>query len=427
MRRTNTSIELGISALLLLALGCGADAVSELERDGKAEDEGALGTASRALGSSPAVISAAERSRMQSYLEDRSRFAVHSEYTESGSLIECIPIEKQFSLRRAEMAGHKLAQRPAAQPTVRSDPNFPETEAFTDGGHICPEGTISQLGITMEDLERAGSLDAFFNKGLQPVEMVPGTGPDGASHWYATADLFGSTQGGRAVLNIWSPYTDIGDMSLSQLWAVRGSGSDLQTVEAGWQRYPDKYGDTKPRLFIYYTSDNYNNTGCYNLDCGSFVQMDNTVVIGGWLNASITNGTQHVISIGLDRQTDGNWWVKVGSVWVGYYPSSLFDSAGLGPRASKLSFGGEAGAFTSQPHVDTNIGSGAFPSAGWQKAAYTRTAEYKISFNNYAPASSWVENAAEPLCYDIATATDTGAWGEYFYFGGDGRIGTVCP
>jgi hypothetical protein len=53
---------------------------------------------------------------------------------------------------------------------------------------------------------------------------------------------------------------------------VGGNGSTLQTAEVGWQVYPQKYGNSYPTLFIYWTADGYNRTGCYNLDCSAFIQ-----------------------------------------------------------------------------------------------------------------------------------------------------------
>lgn len=76
------------------------------------------------------------------------------------------------------------------------------------------------------------------------------------------------------------------EFSLSQVWVVAGSYSDssINTAEVGWQVYPVLHpndNELAPHLFIYWTSDAYRNTGCYNLGCSGFVQTDNSWVLGG--------------------------------------------------------------------------------------------------------------------------------------------------
>lgn len=76
------------------------------------------------------------------------------------------------------------------------------------------------------------------------------------------------------------------EFSLSQVWVVAGSYSDssINTAEVGWQVYPATHPNDNslaPHLFIYWTSDAYRTTGCYNLGCSGFVQTDNSWVFGG--------------------------------------------------------------------------------------------------------------------------------------------------
>jgi len=101
-------------------------------------------------------------------------------------------------------------------------------------------------------------------------------------HRWAWGDQQVDNNGGDSRLNVWKPNVAPGTMSLSQHWYV-GIGEGLkQTVEGGWQVLPSKYNTTNPVLFIYYTPDNYA-TGCYNLDCNAFVQVNNSWVLGGSL------------------------------------------------------------------------------------------------------------------------------------------------
>src|SRR5208337_1734516 len=76
------------------------------------------------------------------------------------------------------------------------------------------------------------------------------------------------------------------------------SGANLQTLECGWQVYPAMYGDAKPHLFIYWTADDYNTTGCYNLTCNAFVQTGTAYAPGMALSpTSVSSGAQYVIEL----------------------------------------------------------------------------------------------------------------------------------
>src|SRR5208337_4760944 len=122
--------------------------------------------------------------------------------------------------------------------------------------------------------------------------------------------------GGSSYLNIWNPTTVSGGMSLSQQWYTAGSFSNntIQTVEGGWQVLPSKYLDNGTHLFIYWTADAYQHTGCYNLDCQAFVQVDPTWVLGGSISpVSTTGGTQYEILMQWERDgSNGNWSVPQG-------------------------------------------------------------------------------------------------------------------
>ncbi|KAI7740066.1 hypothetical protein M8C21_022128, partial [Ambrosia artemisiifolia] len=67
---------------------------------------------------------------------------------------------------------------------------------------------------------------------------------------------------------------------LSQIWILGGSfGEDLKSIESGWQVSPDLYVDNNTRLFTYWTSDAYQATGCYNLICSGFIQINNPLFL----------------------------------------------------------------------------------------------------------------------------------------------------
>ncbi|HWT84034.1 MAG TPA: neprosin family prolyl endopeptidase [Candidatus Methylomirabilis sp.] len=197
----------------------------------------------------------------------------------------------------------------------------------------------------------------------------------------------------------------------------------MQTAECGWQVFPGKYGTTQPCLFIYWTADGYQNTGCYNLDCAAFVQTNPAWIFGGTISpASSYGGTQYDLEMGYYLY-QGNWWLYLqgtdASHAVGYYPASLYNGGQLASNATDIDYGGEVVDVTAWPPM----GSGNFADTGWQFAAYQRDIYY-------FPPPGGVQSAAltgnqdSANCFTITLGSASDPWNEYFFFGGPG--GTDC-
>jgi hypothetical protein len=315
------------------------------------------------------------------------------------------------------------------------------TPAAAGSAPICPRGSVPVRRLTIEELQRFRNLDDFHKKvpshlagsgapspaerGAASSEEPPRDGPT-SEHQYAHAEQRVRNWGAESHLNLWSPYVErSNEFSLSQMWVVRGSRSDssLETVEAGWQVYRDKYGDSRARLFIYFTPDNYGSGGCYNLDCGKFVQTNNSIVIGGpWSQYSAIGGSQYSVKLLLLKDgTNGHWWLKHGDVYVGYWPRTLFDSAGLRDEGAEVDFGGEIiDRQVNSVHTRTDMGSGRFPSGGFGYAAYQRALRYVDMTRTYRT-PSLTAYRSDAYCYDISLRTSSSStWNPYFYFGGAG-------
>ena len=242
----------------------------------------------------------------------------------------------------------------------------------------------------------------------------------GASvHRWAWGQQDVSNNGGDSRLNVWKPTVSPGNFSLSQHWYVGGSGETTQTVEGGWQVYPDKYKTSNPALFIYFTPDNYS-SGCYNLDCTGFVQIDNSWVLGGSLSPQSTDGgTQYIIRMQWQLYK-GNWWLFVQGagnyVAVGYYPGPLFKRGQMSKNAESVKYGGET--WSNASGDAGQMGSGKFANTGWSHAAYQRT----IYYIDTSLVSHWTNlgaNQPTASCYTIDMHNNTaGSWATYFYFGG---------
>jgi len=348
-----------------------------------------------------------------------------------GNVFDCVDRMRQPALR----SGNEFFKPIASPPPVPQDGNPPRLSAGEAVAQVetisCPSGSVPMAHVDLQTLLRFGSLSAFFNK-------YPGASGElnvnskrvgsTASHQYAKVDQYASNWGGDAVMNLWNPYTELdSEFSLSQIWVVRGSNSDKQTLESGWQDYPDLYGSHSPKLFVYSTQDGYVSTGCYNGTCGDFVQYSATITPTiGWTNHSIVGGTQYIVQLRWQRDdSNDNWWLMYGTQWVGYYPGSLFDSAGVQNEAARVSYGGEIINTDPLDHTYTDMGNGGYPAAGWAQTAYTRTLRTISTSNVWQAAGTASEFRTDSFCYDVDLSYAAGIWANYFYFGGEGH-GVDC-
>lgn len=378
------------------------------------------------------VIDAAAFEQMRQHIltmyqgvEVRHSFLLHSEY------VDCVPTEQQPSVRLLDLKG--IAQ-PPPQPVEHEDGlSAGTTEAATQVGPDdrfdrlgnsteCEDNTIPMRRITLDELSRFATLQDFFSK------IPDGTPEAPASHKYAYTYQTVNNLGGNSGLNLWKPHveTSKGEVfSLSQVWYSGGSGGSLQTAEGGWQNYPGKYGSQNSVLFIYWTADGYQRTGCYNLDCSAFVQTNKSWTLGGaFSNYSTYGGTQYDFTVVWELY-QGNWWLalsgKAPKQWIGYYPGSIYRGGQLTRHAQTITYGGETVGSTVWPPM----GSGDWANKGFRYAAYQR----QVFYIDLTGTSQWANLTAQqlsPACYTVAGPywDNNTTWGVYFYFGGPG--GSRC-
>jgi hypothetical protein len=209
---------------------------------------------------------------------------VSHSFVEDSQMVDCVPLLQQPGLRGASAAevnaalaaglagpGAPITEPPVPAPQLKSGPAAPgETRALdltlprgerdVFGNSIsCARGSIPMRRITLDEMVRFPTLEEFLqgskvNQGpldvrgggqneIEPANLDP--------HYWARGDQVVDNFGGDAWLNVWSPSVSPHQMSLSQLWVVAGDGDNLQTVEAGWQVYPDKWGTDRAVLFIF--------------------------------------------------------------------------------------------------------------------------------------------------------------------------------
>ena len=389
------------------------------------------------------VKNEAEFNKMKAHLLSlyKNVQVTHTFVGHGGNHIDCIPIEQQHGAVAEVKRGHKIqhtAPDHHAMPKHGDAKKHPAVEGVPlqmkkglkdkfGKEMVCPEGSIPMRRVTLDQMTKFHTLNDFFQKHHGGSKRPPPTDakvlkPEagGTTHRYAHAYEYAKNYGGSSWLNLWDPAPATHQFALSQQWYV--GGSPIQTLEGGWQVYPDFYGHSKPVLFIYWTADGYNNTGAYNLTKPGFIQVNNSFILGGaWSAYSSTNGTQFGFRMTWYRDsTHGNWWLYLtgagSQTAIGYYPKSLYGNGQMSKWATEIDYGGEV---TGQP-TSGQMGSGAFAKTGWQHAAFQKDIYYFPTETS----SAWANltgSITNPALYTIDLHNNTGSnWGSYFYFGGPG-------
>jgi Neprosin len=369
---------------------------------------------------------------------------------------DCIPIEQQPAMRLNGLKDIATAPPASAAPGSNSAgvtgrgqqagqtaaaSIFP-TGVDSFGNTIgCEDKTVPIGRTTLEQMSQFQTLQAFLRKspdgkGKPPVPLAPTPAPASANsidayippspvqhlHDYTYQWIY--NLGGNSTLSIHNPYvyTPWGEVfSLSQVWYIGFNNGLTQTVEAGWQVYPDRLGDESPHLFAYYTADNYNKTGCYDYTCGAFVQYSGSLFLGAAFSpVSVPGGAQYEVPIKWEWWY-GNWWLAVNGTWVGYYPGWLFGAGDMATHSSLIEFGGEivGGNGTSYNYYPP-MGSGYFGTSGWPWAAYQR----QIWYFDAAYGGQWASLGSGNECPARTSLLGPywggSAWAIYFFFGGPG-------
>ncbi len=353
--------------------------------------------------------------------------------TPSGQEVDWIPAESQVS--------GALAEPPTLEPPSDSlnpdRPTYPVPfELAESRAEAPPPGTVPVLRKPIDQIRPVGDLQDYLAKGPRRKRVTPPDDPRLANpragdpaHKYAHAFQPITNFGTEGTINTWRPFVQwSNEFSLGQLWVVRGGGIGLQTCEVGAQTFYDLYGDWNPHLFIFYTTNNYtqsgDNLGGYNTDVDGWVQRSTQVFPGMRLAESVPGGDQYDLTLKVTLSL-GNWWVRVGNEWMGYYPNGLYSTAGLRDQAASVDWGGEiVDDIANHPEpTSTWMGSGHFPYEGWQHAAYMRNLMYQSDAAGTMLPVQPYPSVTNPAAYQIATDfSGTTAWGSNFYWGGPGGV-----
>jgi len=354
--------------------------------------------------------------------------------------VDCVPIMEQPSVRLLGLkeiatpppAIHRLTNNSedflAGERIVPVVSQVDLENPFDEFGNsmVCEDQTIPMARITLEQLTRFPTLHQFFekspNENIASASLRPGDGASPASpgtHVYSFT--YSPDEHNRGLTdgnNLWSPPVPSPEIfSLSQLWEIGANGSETQTAEAGWQVYPALYGIKKAALFIYWTADGYNNTGCYNLTCPAFVQTNSNWILGaGFTHYSALGGGQYEIDLEY-QLSGGKWWFYADGAAVGYYLASQYKPGTMTKYSTFSEYGTES---VSNSTKDPKEGSGQWSSAGFAEAAYHRNLNY-FSMSGKEIEVTLTPVEPNPNCYSVTGPfNNISGWGTYFYDGGPG-------
>ncbi|KAF3557709.1 hypothetical protein F2Q69_00010618 [Brassica cretica] len=367
------------------------------------------------------------------------------ESSPDGDVIDCIPVTDQPALAHPLLINHTVQMSPSFNPEsvfseskVSSRTKKQQRSDITQLWHVngkCPENTVPIRRTTKQDLYRASSVESFGMKTQKRIPKLKSYDTTGVlpqnGHQHAIMYVEdGVFYGAKAKINVWNPDVEMpNEFSLAQIWVLGGNfNSDLNSIEAGWQVSPQLYGDNHTRLFTYWTSDAYQGTGCYNLLCSGFVQINREIAMGGSISPLSSYGnSQYDITILIWKDPkEGHWWLQFGEKYImGYWPASLFSY--LSESASMIEWGGEVVNSQSEAgqHTTTQMGSGRFAEEGWGKASYFKNVQVVDGSNKLRNPENLQVFTDEENCYNVKSGNG-GSWGSHFYYGGPGR-NPNCP
>ncbi|XP_010923364.1 protein neprosin-like [Elaeis guineensis] len=366
--------------------------------------------------------------RVQQYLKRLNKSTIKSIKSPDGDIIDCVHIYHQPAFDHPLLENHTIQMRPSILPSGLYDEN--EVASKMEGSSIpqhwhqngrCPEDTIPIRRTKKDELLSVSSIERHGKKRHGTIPNATSADAEEFAVVYATGEYYGA----KAIINVWNPtVARPHDFSASALWVMAGPFDQFNAVEAGWHVHPGLYGDNKTRLFTSWTIDGYTSTGCYNLLCSGFIQVNNDIALGSDISPiSSYGGRQYEITLLISKDPKtGNWWLQFGNLSpLGYWPSSLFHD--LSDSASLIEWGGQVAnrQVGGGQYPSTMMGSGHVPEQGFGKASYFKNIQIVDQFNDLrAPPQGTKTITTNPSCYHVRYANN------YIYYGGPGS-NPSCP
>ncbi|KAE8650029.1 hypothetical protein Csa_011504 [Cucumis sativus] len=364
--------------------------------------------------------------------------------TKEGDIIDCVDINKQPALDHPLLKNHKVQTLPSGYVSklFKKDSSQANNGISTlpsnnnNGEEGCPNGFVPIRRTLKKDLIRLKSLssnnknqqssmnpqddqsDDFFDDSVKfPYyqNVVSHSLEKGTEKYYGT----------KSYMSVYNVSLSFDQSSSTNIWIVGGPVDSLGVLMTGWLVNPEVNGDFVTRSFVYWTADGGTTTGCYNMYCQGFVQVNPSHHVGApLLPTSTYEGQQYDYQFTI-IQIEGNWWVLVGeNLGLGYWPKELIQN--LVDGADQIAWGGIA-----QPSIDgvsPMLGSGHKPNENgdYNEGCYIRNIQIisGAATNTYV-LPTWdntLSYSSNTSCYDLNPNVNCGYdMMEYcFTFGGPG-------
>ncbi|KAJ8635568.1 hypothetical protein MRB53_009835 [Persea americana] len=343
--------------------------------------------------------------------------------SEDGDIIDCVDIYKQPALDNPLLKNHTIQMIPnyVEGKTKESSSQFLQAQQLWKKSGTCPEGTVPIRRMLERDLLR--SIPAQY-----PMEYHKKDPRSLVEFAYASIDWDwnkdqGPYESASASISVWNVHVAPNELSVSTVILMNHDDN----IAAGWKISEQQYRDNRTRLSIYWTHDGAQKTGCFNLDCPAFVQIDKNIVLGGTISpVSEYNSLQYYSDIELhqDKNAGDKWWLLYNGKVVGYWPWALFPDF---RAATHVEWSGQIlNTAAGGRHTNTPMGSGHFAQEGQGKAAvFSKMLVKDTKHTNWAP--TWAKaEATKSACYNIEDVQKSNPDpGAYFFYGGPG-IGPGC-
>jgi Neprosin len=381
----------------------------------------------------PVLQSAAELASSKSYLLSLYKgVVVRESFVTDGTYFDCVTVTSQPTVNALGIT-HIASPppKPAGIASVAGDSAPWVTTGTDQNGQVvsCPSGTVPMRRTTLQQVASYRTLHDFLSKDGRGA--TADNDDPGYRHAYGYQAV--NNDGGASVLNVWNPKvvasTAGDDHSLSQQWVLGGTGSKLQSAEAGWTKDPD-FSTTKPVYFVYFTANDYASIGCYDLECTGFVQTDKSLALGAPVTPCCSTKTGVNDSFSQEWfLSKGDWWLAINGTYIGYYPVAVYKGGQLSRYSTLIEFGGEVNGSVTSLNWPA-MGSGAYASSGPGQAAYQSSIEYinrsaKAFWANLTTQVTGAGTTPSP-CYSLAYTSASGSTGTFFYYGGPGGKQSKC-
>ncbi|KAL5053966.1 hypothetical protein RYX36_034648 [Vicia faba] len=327
----------------------------------------------------------------------------------------CVDIYKQPTLQHPSLKNHKVQLYPTfAKNDMQRRPSFGKTM------DVCSPGKVPIYNKTQIITNSSSRLQTDHFKQYSKN-----------SHGYHTVTL-DTTQnmifrGASAGIGGYNLSLQANQFSLSSIWLESGPSVELNSIKAGIGVHPNLYGDSQVRLTGQWTADGFKKTGCYNILCSGFVQVnrDKEYALGTVLHPAGSIGSIKK-SIGLIKikqdQSTGHWWLIIQKelIYTGYWPRELFTHLQKG--ASLIKFGGQTYA---PPNKDSPpMGSGRLPKENFKNSGFMGLLEIidsEYNEHDIKPENMKIYTNSKSECYDLKYHGYEGPfYRQSFLYGGPG-------